>query len=67
MYAQSRITGQTGGERQRDALARAEQQRLVRRLRSRSRAARRAQRRARRLGPARQALARMLAAIRRRP
>jgi len=67
MYTNSQITGQTGGERQRDVLARAEQQRLVRRLRTQSRAERRAQRRARRLVPAWQALARMLAAIRRRP
>jgi hypothetical protein len=50
MYTHPHISSQIGCERQRDRLARAEQQRLARQLLTLSRAARRGERPAQRLG-----------------
>ncbi len=52
MYTHPHISSQIGRERQRDKLARAQQQRLARQLRTLSGAARQANRPARRLGGA---------------
>jgi hypothetical protein len=54
---------QISGERQRDMLARADQQRLVRRFRSKSAAGRRAETPERHLGRARRMMARLRTAM----
>jgi len=68
MYTNSQNIGQIGNERQRDALARAEQQRRAQRLRTSSRSGPDAEHPERRPGRARRPMAWLLAAtIRRRP